>query len=652
MFLSEALKYIDCFGTHFNFYTEKRRKLYTVFGGILSLFSIIFSLIIFIYLNLDDFLHNSPISTTSVEKNNYSNIKFREEKIWIPWRIRDFGGKTVEHQGILYPIIYYYKGIRNNTINRLDVSYELINYKLCNETSMKNNSNLYLIDIAIDQLYCIDMEDLDVGGSWDSDFLNLITFDLYICKNGIDYDKNNTNCTTYEKIAEEAGENDCFEFEMYYPVVQYQPLNQTNPIIVRYTNYFYHLSRFSNKIDRLFLQQYILKDDDGWIKKNEKIQSHWGYASLNGDSYATGHTRDLMNEGSTSRLYSFNIYLKSDIVFYNRYYKKISLILADGLPIVNIVFIFFKIIAKIFKISSGNKKLTELLFENLKKKKIVINNEQYSPINFKRKSVFMDKKLNVAKKLNNDNANNNINSTANKNNNDISSIKLTYHEAGKKTYSHKFEKNSFVPEIKNNKSNYIIEQNNKMNHSIKKTIRKTSNNDIQFNNNNTHKKLSYKLNFIQNKIDDLFSIKSNEISSNIYLSEKNIAGNLMSKNKVSKTSNNSKVKYIKKTLFPYRYYLCSIFIRNIDIYNNSIFFSKKFIVVYKFICQLFDISSYLILQKEFEIMKNTLLVGKYRDIMENREKINVNDLHFNVNMKECLSSKKFTILGKLNQTKE
>ena len=44
-------------------------------------------------------------------------------------------------------------------------------------------------------------------------------------------------------------------------------------------------------------------------------------------------------------------------------YKKLYLIVADGLPIINIVFIFFGLIAKIFKISSHNQKLAELLFE-------------------------------------------------------------------------------------------------------------------------------------------------------------------------------------------------------------------------------------------------------------------------------------------------
>ena len=228
-------------------------------------------------------------------------------------------------------------------------SYEFINYKLCNETSMINNSDLYMINIELDQLYCIDMEELNMGESWDWDFLFLITFDLYACKNGIDYNAKNKNCTTYEKIAEINGKTNCFEFEMYYPVVIYQPLNKTTPIFIEYKNYFYHLSRYSNKIDRLFLQQHILIDDKGWFLKKEVIYSRWGCESLNGDSYANGNKSDLMNEGSTSRFYSFNIYLKSDIVFYNRSYKKrIYLIFSEGLPIVNIVFIIFRFIAKIF----------------------------------------------------------------------------------------------------------------------------------------------------------------------------------------------------------------------------------------------------------------------------------------------------------------
>ena len=253
LLLSRVLKYVDFFGTNFNFYTEKNRKLYTPLGGILTLFSIIFGIIIFLLMNLEELNHNSPISSTSVIQEEYHNIKFIQEKIWLPWRIRDYEGNLANFSGLLYPIIYYYSGIRNKTDDKLNLEYSFLDYKLCNETSMINNINSFILDVSLDQLYCIDMENLNMGGNWDYDFVNYVEFDLYICKNGIDYDENNINCTTYERLIEAAQKDNSFEFEIYYPLVHYQPLNKTNPIFVKYNSYFYHLSRFSNKIDRIYL---------------------------------------------------------------------------------------------------------------------------------------------------------------------------------------------------------------------------------------------------------------------------------------------------------------------------------------------------------------------------------------------------------------
>ena len=657
--LSRFFKYLDCFGTNFTFYTERNRKFYTPFGGILTLLSIIFGLIIFIHINLDDFLHENPNSTTSTVRESYRNIKFGEEKIWIPWRLRDYNSKTVNHSGILYPKIYYYKGIRNDTRNSLNLTHETIKYRLCNETSMKNNTDSFIIDIDLDQLYCIDMEDLNMGGNWDHYFINYVEFDLYTCKEGIDYDENNENCTSYEKLVESAKEDNSYEFEIYYPVVHYQPMNKTTPIFVRYSNNFYHLSRFSNKIDRIYLQQHILRDDKGLIFKNEKSSSVWGYISLSGDSYSTGNKKDIMNEGSSSRLYSFNIYLKSDVVYYTRSYKKLFLILADGLPIVGVVFTIFKLIAKIFKVSSGNKKLTELLFENLQEKPNKIKGERFSILKLKQKKVNSEKKIGK-KEVNNSQINknftsNNNNMTLTNNNNitltnnnlnDASSVKInTHNEQNKLIFKNtKRRKSSLRNGCLNTKSKFFqnLSQLNNQNKLLTSTFCNNLGN-VGVNNNNIN------INIQNNNIGEINNnMKYNDASSNYQLTKSKIRKKFSAEDKMNVNNNAIKIKthYEKKKLFPYKYYLCSIFIKN-DLSKNSIFFTKKFIAVYNFICQLFDISSYLILQKEFQIMKNTIIIGKSRDIFENRQKINVNDHSFNTDMKECLDSQKFSILGRV-----
>ena len=112
-----------------------------------------------------------------------------------------------------------------------------------------------------------------------------------------------------------------------------------------------------------------------------------------------------------------------------------------------------------------------------------------------------------------------------------------------------------------------------------------------------------------------------------------------------------KTKYIRKSLFPFKYYLCSIFVKNFDVNKKYSFLSKKFIVVYDFICQLSDISSYFILQREFQIMKNNILDKKHKNILEKGRKVNINDQSFNIDMNEFLNTKTLSILGKINQNK-
>ena len=372
-FLHQILKDIDLFSIHINFYIDQKKQYHTRLGGILTIISFIISILVFVYINYDDFIHNNPISTTSVSKEPYRNVKFLEEKIWVPWRIRDYRARTLNFTDVFYPIAFYYHATKNKTRDDLDLEFKVLNYKRCNETSMANHTDSYIIDIELSKIFCVEMDNLNMGGGWDTEQINYVQLDLYTCKNGINYNESDPDCSTFEKIINTAGGDNSFAFDVYYPVVHYQPQNKTKPIFVRYDNFFYHLSKYSNKIDRLYLQQHILTDDNGWFVKNQKNYSHWGIVSLSGDSYISGKERDIMNEGSSSRLYSINFYLKFDVVYYNKYYKKYFFIIAEGISIIFGVFSFFRKIAEIFKISSEKKSLVNYylkicqIFLNIKK---------------------------------------------------------------------------------------------------------------------------------------------------------------------------------------------------------------------------------------------------------------------------------------------
>lgn len=83
-------------------------------------------------------------------------------------------------------------------------------------------------------------------------------------------------------------------------------------------------------------------------------------------------------------------------------------------------FSIFKIITKIFKISSGNKKLTELLFENLQRKKII----RFDELKFLKLNQINSENNNILKSLVN-----NLNKTTNKSSNDLSTAQLNCNDS-------------------------------------------------------------------------------------------------------------------------------------------------------------------------------------------------------------------------------
>ena len=362
MFIKRILKICDLYGTRFHWYIGYKPKHYTYHGGIFSILTLIIWILLLAVLSMDDFKRAHPIiSESTIPPRGYKNIKFGGKKLYIPWRIVDYDEKPLNIKGILYPKIFYYFSKYNDTTGKMDTNYTLINYKLCNETSMKYLGKEFLLDINLGELYCIDMEDLNMGGEWNTDFLNYIRLDLYLCENGIDYNETSDKCTSFDEIEKIIGKDNSLFFELLYPIVQFQPIEEEMPLLILYQAYYYCFTKYSNKLDRIYLREYILEDEQGWIFNNEKRKSYWGTYSLAGDNFVRDNNSDYVRRGSTSRLYSLKIYLNLGITYYTRKYKKIWEIISEIFPIIKIVIIFFTFITESINEIHSTKKLHELL---------------------------------------------------------------------------------------------------------------------------------------------------------------------------------------------------------------------------------------------------------------------------------------------------
>ena len=612
--ISTMIKYLDLFGTRCTFYSDKMPKFYTVTGGIFTILSALVCILILVIFSLDDIKRKFPDITTSfIPSQGYRKIKFGKEKIWIPWRIVDFNNnKIINYTNLLYPIIHYYSRTHNNETGQFNLTTKILDYKLCNETSLAKESNIYQIKVPLNELYCINMDDLEMGGSWITEYINYISFDLYYCENGINYDENNIKCSSFNKILNFIGKNNSLEIDVFYPIVQFQPTNKTYPIIVIYRQHFYYLSKYVNKVDRFFLQENVLTDDSGWFIKKEYNNSFWGLNTISDDTYFNGNENDLINEGSTSRVYSFNIYLEPGIILFKRKYKKLYIIFSDFFPVAYIIFIIMKNISKCVKKAESNKKMIELLFENLKEKPNSFEETLYQ--------------LRIKNKSNNKLINHNF-ITKKSNEKSIENISIRKQKLKYSIEPEQIKNNSF----KNNSSKNL-------------NIKKLNNNNINnckksFSNKNIYSK------FYQNN-KKLFLNNNNTTKQNLISNENNYKDIHLLENINNFESCKRikpKKKIIKQRLFPYKYYLCSVFIRNLDASQDSLFYTSRFAKVYSFLCQLFDITTYLCFQREFNALKKTFN-EKSIHLIEKKKKININSNDFIRDINKCIGEHKFDIL--------
>ena len=460
----------------------------------------------------------------------------------------------------------------------METYYNLLNYKLCNETSMKYLGNDFLIDLPLDNLYCIDMEDLNMGGSWNSDFVNYIRLDLNLCKDGMNYDESNINCTSRDYLNSQFGENNNWFFQLLHPTVQFQPNNKTMPILVLYTSYYYGLSTSSNKVDRVYLQEHIFEDEQGWVLDKITNITFWGVSSIKSDHYANGD-RDIFRYGSTSRLYSLKLYLDYGTVYYTRKYKKLFEILSEILPIIKGISAFFSFISKAINKLKVAKKINEY----------IIGNE----INLFKSKNFKD----------------NVN-----NKRILSNIKFSYNKINKKLNDMNggppITKKNFKSELKDSSQMMCLPKNNLFLNNNKNITEIKSKNNI----NKSKKRIKNIsiIHFLNTKpINNTINI--NIMNSNIF--------DIFNK----KTPN-----------FPLSYYLFGFLLNKVSTkkYSNYTCISKKFDISFTFFTHLIDIFSYVTLHQQFESLKKIIL----DEIKSKKSKSNENGRKYSIknnNLKVC-----------------
>ena len=597
------LRYCDFFNTNFHFYYENKDTI-SIFGGFMCLCYILSSILITIILSMDDFKKLNPLTTKSeVEGGEFRVVNLKESKIYIPWRLITYEEKFINHKGILYPMVTLIEGELDSNIG-MNLKYHNLKYSLCNETSMVNITGFYHIDTPLNELYCIQQDDIPFGGSWLADKIFYLEVNLFLCEDGIKFNASDKRCTILEDIVKFT--NTTWLFEFYYPIVQFQPTNQEVPMMVIYKNYYYRLSSHTYKLERLYVQENILSDSNGLLSSSSINTSFWGISTIYGDTYFWSEEQDPLVKSNSSVLFSLDIYMDQGHIYYSRSYRKIFETLSNVFPLLNILLIIFEKFTIWVKSSFARQSIVEIVFESSKnfktKNRMLFNIDKTMPRNKPRNTIFINKRPKFDDDLKLSKERIRLNKL-----NNIHSMKENYS-------ANKDQTNTIIRRPLNNyKDESYLELYNSINiKGMNKSREKTDN-------------LVNRTNIEEQSNDN---IKYND----------NI--------KDYKEYKDFIIRKEKRKLFPLFYFFMDIFIQKLDRPKSFCCLDKKYLIVYNFMERILNISSYILLYRYISLYKSIFTKEiKNFNFYKVDKKININ----NNELMENIEQKIFTNDNEYNE---
>ena len=597
------LRYCDFFNINFHFYYENKDTI-SIFGGFMCLCYILSSILITIILSMDDFKKLNPLTTKSeVEGGEFRVVNLKESKIYIPWRLITYEEKFINHKGILYPMVTLIEGELDSNIG-MNLKYHNLKYSLCNETSMVNITGFYHIDTPLNELYCIQQDDIPFGGSWLADKIFYLEVNLFLCEDGIKFNASDKRCTILEDIVKFT--NTTWLFEFYYPIVQFQPTNQEVPMMVIYKNYYYRLSSHTYKLERLYVQENILSDSNGLFSSSSINTSFWGISTIYGDTYFWSEEQDPLVKSNSSVLFSLDIYMDQGHIYYSRSYRKIFETLSNVFPLLNILLIIFEKFTIWVKSSFARQSIVEIVFESSKnfkaKNRMLFNIDKTMPRNKPRNTIFINKRPKFDDDLKLSKERIRLNKL-----NNIHSMKENYS-------ANKDQTNTIIRRPLNNyKDESYLELYNSINiKGMNKSREKTDN-------------LVNRTNIEEQSNDN---IKYND----------NI--------KDYKEYKDFIIRKEKRKLFPLFYFFMDIFIQKLDRPKSFCCLDKKYLIVYNFMERILNISSYILLYRYISLYKSIFTKEiKNFNFYKVDKKININ----NNELMENIEQKIFTNDNEYNE---
>ena len=256
----------DMYSKRIGLFFQKKEKIGSLFGFILTIIYIFVSLFLFI-LYTSDIIHRKEVNVhdSTVYTNEAPSIKLDENLFYFAFGVESPTGTT----RFIDPTIYYPKvdffDKKKEGGNLKTVYQEELKVERCNDTKFGKDYKDLLVEGELSNSYCIDKINFTLKGGFKYDSISYVRIGIYPCINTSD---NNYHCKPQEII--DAHLSGAY-FSILAKDIGLDPSNYENPLIPTFQNLY-------TTIDKTFFRDFIIyygitdvQTDEGLF--DEKIRS-------------------------------------------------------------------------------------------------------------------------------------------------------------------------------------------------------------------------------------------------------------------------------------------------------------------------------------------------------------------------------------------
>jgi hypothetical protein len=302
--IRNVLKCFDIYGEPVKLNINQKEKVKTVWGALLSLVAIAL-LISFTWAYGND-LSNSTTEDVQFYKRPFYNLN----KYNFPVA---FAFQTYDQNTFNIPKYFKFDVISVKTYNgnstKVTTSLE---YEPCNDSHFPSFSSDYLQAAGTSKYMCIKDQNLLIGGYWDNEYIQYVTFRLRMCNNGTD-----GNCAPKQEISDWI-DKEPIAFNLYFQNNIVDMKNFENPIAQNFYVVYKNVRMTSSKVLNTFIKSQDIVTDVGYIFPSYQLQTAYSYDNSDTDE----------SDALVGSLMDINLFVSDHKLVVNRRYIKAQTILA------------------------------------------------------------------------------------------------------------------------------------------------------------------------------------------------------------------------------------------------------------------------------------------------------------------------------------